>query len=73
MSDPVWRAVPRIEFHRLREARLQAHYAAQWLARKKGEIGGVTYLAYKSAVNGFVEETPSKAKRGASPGPSGRG
>src|SRR6185312_14458230 len=25
-------------------------YADQWLARKKGEIGGVTYLAYKSAV-----------------------
>lgn len=33
MSDFSWRPVPRIEFHRLREARLQAHYAAQWLAR----------------------------------------
>jgi integrase len=39
-------------------------YAAQWLARKKGEIGGVTYVAYKSAVNGFVEDTPSKANLG---------
>ena len=30
---PEWRAVPRMDFHRLHEARLQAHYAAQWLAR----------------------------------------
>ncbi len=30
---PEWRAVPRMDFHRLREARLQAHYGAQWLAR----------------------------------------
>jgi integrase len=39
-------------------------YAKQWLARKKGEIGGVTYLAYKSAINGFVDETPAKANLG---------
>jgi integrase len=37
------------------------NYAAQWLARKKGEVGGLTYLAYKSAVNEFVEDTPGKA------------
>jgi hypothetical protein len=30
---PEWRPVPRLDFHRLHEARLQAHYAAQWLAR----------------------------------------
>lgn len=30
---PEWRAVPRMDFHRLHEARLQAHYAVQWLAR----------------------------------------
>jgi integrase len=39
-------------------------YATQWLARKKGEISGVTFQAYKSAVNGFVEETPAKANLG---------
>lgn len=39
-------------------------YAAQWLARKKGEVSTVSYAAYKSAVNGFVEETPSKANLG---------
>lgn len=39
-------------------------YAAQWLARKKGEIGGVTFLAYKSAVNEFVGAMGSKAALG---------
>ena len=28
-----WQAVPRLSFYYLHEARLQAHYAAQWLAR----------------------------------------
>jgi hypothetical protein len=28
-----WQPVPRLSFYFLREARLQAHYAAQWLAR----------------------------------------
>ena len=32
-KTPEWRAIPRLDFHRLHEARLQAHYAAQWLAR----------------------------------------
>ena len=31
MSD--WRPVTRMDFRKLREARLQAHYAVQWLAR----------------------------------------
>jgi hypothetical protein len=29
----MWQAVPRADFRKLHEARLQAHYAAQWLAR----------------------------------------
>jgi hypothetical protein len=28
-----WKSVPRLSFYALHEARLQAHYAAQWLAR----------------------------------------
>lgn len=39
-------------------------YAFQWLARKKGEVGGVTFLTYKSAVNEFVEVAASKANLG---------
>ncbi|HVU35703.1 MAG TPA: site-specific integrase [Opitutaceae bacterium] len=39
-------------------------FAAQWLARKKGELGHVSYAAYKSAINEFVEHTPAKAHLG---------
>src|SRR5438874_11872942 len=39
-------------------------YATQWLARKKGEISGVTYQVYKSAVKEFVADTPAKANLG---------
>ena len=30
---PHWRPVPRADFRKLHDARLQAHYAVQWLAR----------------------------------------
>src|SRR5207249_2872693 len=33
VSFPAWRGVPRVEFHRLRAAREQAHHGVQWLAR----------------------------------------
>jgi hypothetical protein len=33
MTSPVWRTADRVGFLFLRNARLQAHYAAQWLAR----------------------------------------
>jgi hypothetical protein len=33
MSPPTWQNVPRLSFYHLHAARLQAHYAAQWLAR----------------------------------------
>ena len=33
MSPPTWQNVPRVNFMVLHAARLQAHYAAQWLAR----------------------------------------
>ncbi len=36
-------------------------YAKTWLARKTGETGAVTMLAYKSAVNGFLEFLGEKA------------
>ncbi len=39
-------------------------FAAQWLDRKRVEIGGISFLAYKSAVNEFVEQTPAKANVG---------
>jgi hypothetical protein len=33
MSEPAWRPVKGVDFRKLHDARLQAHYAAQWLAR----------------------------------------
>jgi integrase len=39
-------------------------FATQWLIRKKGELGHVSYSAYKSAVNEFVKQTPTKAHLG---------
>jgi len=33
MTEPTWRPLRNVEPRRLREARLQAHYAAQWVAR----------------------------------------
>jgi hypothetical protein len=33
MSQPAWRPVKGVDFRKLHDARLHAHYAAQWLAR----------------------------------------
>ena len=33
MDTSHWKPVGRVDFAQLREARMQAHYAAQWLAR----------------------------------------
>jgi integrase len=36
-------------------------YTTQWLLRKKAEVAAISYAAYKSAVDDFVERTPAKA------------
>jgi hypothetical protein len=33
MASSTWQPVPRVDFRKLHDARMQAHYAAQWLAR----------------------------------------
>src|SRR3954471_20935643 len=60
MSDPEWRANCTRDQARLSEARLQAHYAAQWLARvARGYIppqfdDGHTNLGWDRAVAGLL-------------------
>jgi hypothetical protein len=57
-----WRPLRSIDNGRLREARLQAHYAVQWLARvARGYIppqldDGHTSLNWVSALNGFMTQ-----------------
>ncbi len=68
MSDPKWRPLRGVEQGVLREARLQAHYAAQWLARFARAYvppepdDGHTSLGWNDAPNGF---TTHPAKGGA--------
>ena len=60
MSTSHWRALGRVDFARLREARMQAHYAAQWLARAaRGYIppqpdDGHTNLGWDNGFDGFT-------------------
>ena len=60
MSESEWRSVRAVDQARLHEARLQAHYAAQWLARfARGYIppqldDGHTNLGWDAALAGFV-------------------
>ena len=37
-------------------------YTTQWLLRKKAEVSPLSYAAYKSGVEDFVEMTPAKAQ-----------
>ena len=60
MADPVWRAIRGVEIGRLREARLQTHYAVQWLARAARAFvpphsdDRHTNLDWDDALGGFV-------------------
>lgn len=60
MSPPTWQAVPRANFMFLHAARLQAHYAAQWLARAARAYVAPqpedrhTNLGWDDAFGGFV-------------------
>src|SRR3954471_15965195 len=55
-----WRTLWRIDFARLREARMQAYYAAQWLARAARAYipprpdDGHTNLGWDNAFDGFI-------------------
>jgi len=53
----------RLTGDRLSSATLR-EFAAQWLTRKETEIARLSYLAYKSAVDEFVEMLPAKADLG---------
>ncbi len=60
MASPDWRSVGDADYGRLREARLQAHYAAQWLARTARAFvppqphDGHTNLGWDHALDGFT-------------------
>lgn len=60
MSTSHWRPLGRVDFARLREARLQAYYAAQWLARAARAYipprpdDGHTNLGWDNGFDGFT-------------------
>lgn len=60
MSRSHWRPLGRVDFARLREARMQAHYAAQWLARAARAYippqpdDGHTNLGWDNGFDGFT-------------------
>ncbi len=60
MAEPGWQAVPRVDFRKLHDARLQAHYAVQWLARvARGYVAarpddGHTNLGWDGAFAGLT-------------------
>ena len=60
MSPSHWRPLGRVDFARLREARMQAHYAAQWLARAARAYippkpeDGHTNLGWDNSFDGFA-------------------
>jgi hypothetical protein len=60
MTNVKWRAVDNVDHGRLREARLQAHYAVQWLARVARAYvppqphDGHTNLGWDDALDGFT-------------------
>ena len=60
MSASEWRPLGRIDFAQLREARMQAHYAAQWLARfgrayiPPQPDDSHTNLGWDDAFDGFI-------------------
>jgi hypothetical protein len=60
MNTSHWRPLGRVDFVRLREARMQAYYAAQWLARAARAYvpprsdDGHTNLGWANAFDGFT-------------------
>jgi hypothetical protein len=60
VAGTAWRAVHDVDLGRLREARLQAHHALQWLARAARAFvppepdHGHTNLGWDDAIDGFV-------------------
>ena len=60
MRDPAWASLSGIDPQRLREARLQAHHAVQWLARAARAFvppqhdDGHTNLGWDRALGGFI-------------------
>lgn len=60
MSTSHWRPLGRVDFAQLREARMQAYYAAQWLARAARAYipprpdDGHTNLGWDNGFDGFV-------------------
>jgi hypothetical protein len=69
MSDPKWRPLRGVDQGALREARLQAHYAAQALARFARAYAppqpddGHTSLVWDEALNGFATHPASNGTR----------
>ena len=59
-STSQWRPLGRVDFAQLREARMQAYYAAQWLARAARAYipprpdDGHTNLGWDNAFDGFT-------------------
>ncbi len=60
-----WRTAPRTDFRKLHDARLQAHYAAQWLARATraygpaGQTGEHASLSWDDALGALATPTLS--------------
>jgi hypothetical protein len=63
VSAPSWRKIDGVDRGALREARLQAHYAVQWLARAArayatpAPIDHHTNLGWNDAITGFTTQT----------------
>ena len=60
MARPAWRPISGVDFGGLREARLEAHHAVQWLARAARAFvppqpdDSHTNLGWDNALDGFV-------------------
>jgi hypothetical protein len=69
MSEPLWRPVKGVDFRKLHDARLQAHYAAQWLARFARAYlpprpdDGHTNLGWDEAFSGLMTHPLSDGTR----------
>src|SRR5271163_352695 len=59
-DELAWRPLGRVDLRQLKEARLQAHYAVQWLARAARAYAvpqpddGHTSLQWDDGLNGFI-------------------
>jgi hypothetical protein len=68
---PLWRPVPRADFRKLHVARMQTHYAVQWLARAARAFlparadDAHTHLSWDAGFGGFVTQPlPDDARLG---------